>query len=328
MKYLEITVITTTEASEIVAEVLSEEGSSGISVVDKNDLFELKKEEAPWDYIDGALESMDGYARVSGYFGLNNGDETIRNLHERFRQLKAGDYGVGFGPLETVTRVIDDADWIDVWKKHFKPITINGVTIVPEWLAGEAQSAADGGGQSTEKKKQKRIILNPGLAFGTGEHETTAMCIELLQRAPLSGRTVIDLGCGSGILGIAAAVLGAERVVMIDIDPLAVEAAALNAGLNAEENPEVKNIEVLQGNLFQRADIKGDVIVANLASALLISASKEIAEHLHLGGALILSGIIKEREEEVAKVYGDILGREAVREILRKGEWVALYIYA
>ena len=318
MKYIEITIITTTAASEIAAEILSEEGSSGISVIDKQDLLTLKNEKAAWDYVeDGLLESMGEHARVSGYFDIKNKDKVIRNLEARFEKLKAGDYGVEFGPLEIISRVIDDNDWLDLWKKHFKPITIGNITIVPEWLSGS-------NAQCTVHNAQ--IILNPGLAFGTGEHETTAMCIELLQAVPLRGKSVIDLGCGSGILGIAAAVLGAEKTTMIDIDSLAVKASELNVKLNVKENPAVKKIKVLEGNLFEKADIRADIIVANLASALLIGAAKDITAHLNPDGTLILSGIINSRAEEVIKAYEDILGKGAVLEVLTKGEWTALYI--
>ena len=317
MKYLEITIITTTAASEIAAEILSGAGSSGIGIIDKSDFLAAAKQTAAWDYVEsGLLESMGEFARVSGYFDVKRETGTVKRLNAAFEKLKAGDFGIDFGPLEIITRVIDDRDWIDLWKKHFKPITIKGVTIVPEWMAG----------QITNYKLQitNRVILNPGMAFGTGEHETTAGCIELLQSVSLRGKSVIDLGCGSGILGITAAVLGAERVTMIDIDPLAVKAARINAGLNAKGNPAVKNIDIIEGNLFERADLKADVIAANLASDLLISAAKEIVSHLEPHGTLILSGIIDTRAGEVIKCYEDILGIGAVKEILRKGEWVAL----
>ena len=313
MKYLEITVITTTVASEIAAEILSGAGSSGISIIDKSDFQQLAKEKAAWDYVEsGLLESMGEFARVSGYFDMKRETATVKRLNAAFEKLKAGDYGINFGPLEIVARVIDDNDWIDLWKKHFKPITIKGITIVPEWLAGTTPSS------------NLSVILNPGMSFGTGEHETTAGCIELLQSVALQGKSVIDLGCGSGILGITAAALGAEKVTMIDIDPLAVKASGINVNLNIKENPAVKNISVIEGNLFEKADMKADIIVANLASDLLIKAAKEIVAHVNPGGTLILSGIINARANEVVNAYEKILGKGAVKEILRRGEWIAL----
>ena len=333
MKHLEITVITTTAASEIAAEILSEAGSSGVSIIDKSDFLQLAKEKAAWDYVEsGLLESMGGFARVSGYFDVKREKITVKRLNERFEKLKAGDYGINFGPLEIITRVLDDNDWIDLWKKHFKPITIKGITIVPEWLAGnlhrprqEVCAGTPSCRRGIAARAEKKVILNPGMAFGTGEHETTAGCIELLQSISLRGKSVIDLGCGSGILGITAAVLGAESVTMIDIDPLAVKASNINVNLNVKENPDATaKITVTEGNLFEKADLKADIIVANLASDLLISAAKEIAAHLEPQGALILSGIINARANEVVKAYESILGKGAVKEILHRGEWVAL----
>ncbi len=317
MKYLEITIITTTAASELAAELLTAEGSSGISIVDKNDLLALSKEKAAWDYIeDGLLEKMGEHARVSGYFDLEAGAEAILRLEKRAARLNGHELGIDLGPMEIVKREIDDNDWIDLWKKHFVPVNIGGITIVPEWLAGGA--ATDGA--------QKNVFLNPGMAFGTGEHETTRGCIELLQRAGIAGKTVIDLGCGSGILGLTAAALGAARVTMIDIDALAVKAARHNVLINAENGLDVSFITVTEGDLFQKADMRADVIAANLASGLLISAAKDITAHLNPGGALILSGIIEERLEGVLKAYRDVLGADAVKETLHLGDWVALLL--
>ena len=317
MKCLEITILTTTAASEIAADILSDAGSSGISIIDKSDFLESAKQNAAWDYVEsGLIESMGEFARVSGFFDVKRETITVKRLNAAFEKLKAGDYGFNFGPLEIITRVLDDNDWLDLWKKHFKPITIKGVTIVPEWLNNA---------KCRTQNAELKVILNPGMAFGTGEHETTAGCIELLQSISLHGKSVIDLGCGSGILGITAAVLGAGKVTMIDIDPLAVKASGLNVKLNIKENPAVKNIEIIEGNLFEKAELKADVIVANLASSLLISAAREIVAHLEPNGTLILSGIINARADEVINAYEAILGKGAVKEVLRRGEWVAIF---
>jgi len=370
MKCLEITILTTTAASEIAADILSDAGSSGISIIDKSDFLESAKQNAAWDYVEsGLIESMGEFARVSGFFDVKRETITVKRLNAAFEKLKAGDYGIKLGPLEIITRVIDDNDWIDLWKKHFKPITIGNVVIMPEWLTTPPLTlpAGDVGHPSTEGNLSAvnfatghpipitshqspkiglaeqfpsrgvpahtscsggvAVILNPGLAFGTGEHETTAGCIELLQSFPLQGKSVIDLGCGSGILGITAAVLGAESVAMIDIDPLAVKASRINVALNAKANQSaMAKITVIEGNLLGKADLKADVIAANLASDLLISAGYEIVAHLNPCGTLILSGIINARADGVINTYESILGENAVKENLHKGEWVALLI--
>ena len=243
------------------------------------------------------------------------GADVINKLEKRAAKLRRQDLGIDIGPFEIVQRGIDDNDWIDIWKQHFKPITIDGIKIVPEWLSTAEESRSE---EST-----KNILLNPGMAFGTGEHDTTKCCIRLLQKAELQGKTAIDLGCGSGILGLTAAALGADRVTMIDIDPLAVKAARYNVGINADAGLDVSYISTVEGDLFQKLDLKADVIVANLSSGLLISAAKDIAAHLNGGGTLILSGIIEERLEGVLKAYRDVLGADAVTEVLKSGEWAA-----
>ena len=193
-----------------------------------------------------------------------------------------------------------------MWKKHFRPIHIGKIVVCPEWIPYEPQ---DG---------EQVVKLDSNMAFGTGEHETTSMCLELLQGAVKAGDTVIDVGCGSGILGIAAVKLGAQRAYLTDIDYVAVRSAEHNSELNGTADRTV----IALSNLLDDAKIAGEVMTANITADILCALSESIPENLKEGGTLILSGIIESKLAQVVAAYeGKGL---TLQKQLRKGEWFAL----
>ena len=198
-------------------------------------------------------------------------------------------------------RKIDDQDWFNIWKKHYRAIPIGEVVILPVWEKYEGDKTV--------------VKIDPGMAFGTGEHETTSLCIEMMQAAGVAGKSVIDVGCGSGILGIAAHKLGARSAYLCDIDPVAVDSAKINAKLNDCEG----EIDVECRDLLKQKDVRADVILINIVADVLIALSADIGEHLEPGGSIILSGIIHSRLGDVEKAYAEKGFRVAKH--LEKGEW-------
>ena len=187
MDYREITVFTTTAASELVADILSDLGSEGVGIYDKNDFLQLCKSDVVWDYVDESVLAASEVVRVLGYFPEESADEVERELGERLDDLKR-DCAFETGSLETSRRVVGDEDWNVVWRKFYSPIECGGVAVVPGWI------------DYTPKEGVKVVKMDPGMAFGTGEHETTRLCLKLMQDGPIVGARTADLGTGSGIL--------------------------------------------------------------------------------------------------------------------------------
>lgn len=296
MKYLQVTVCTTTEASDIVSCILIDEGSEGVTVKDSADLSELIKSDIIWDYIDESLLVSDKRVYVSGFFDEG---KDISNIHAELANLK-NNCEFDVGSLEVTATVIQSEDWENVWKQYYKPIEIGRIVIVPKWIKRSSDEHIE-------------ILIDPGMAFGTGSHETTAMCISLIDKLDLTDKTVCDLGCGSGILGIAAAKLGAKLCVLSDIDSQAIDATNANIALNGVEN----RTQVVCGDL--KADGKFDVVIANITADILIRLSEKIEDLLVDNGTVILSGIINARADDVLKVYKNL--KLIIK--LKEGEWQA-----
>ena len=208
------------------------------------------------------------------------------------------------GPLRV--RAVDDAGWADAWKEHYVAQRIGRVVIVPSWAEeplGEGEVA---------------ITLDPGMAFGTGLHPTTRGCLALLQEVEPMPPTILDVGCGSGILALAALRLGAERAVGIDTDPLAVAAARENAARNGLADW----FEARQGTLPAKPDERHDLVLANLVATVLVDLAPRLAAHLAPGGTLVASGIIEPRAAEVERAL--LAAGLEIRERRDDGEWVSL----
>ena len=312
MQYTELTIHTTTEASEIIADIMWGYSDFGVTICDKNDIIALQtsKETTFWDYMDDeVVENKPTDVLVKCYLEQDKAKDDIASILrdiQNAKELSAGAFP--FGTLEDTKRTVDGDDWIDVWKKHFRPIHLGKIVVVPEWI------------DYTPTKDEKVVLLDSNMAFGTGEHETTSSCVELMQEYITEDSVCIDVGCGSGILGISAIKLGAKKAYLTDIDPIAVESSLHNAKLNGVDAYTV----VAHSNLLDDTTIVADVMMANITGEVLKLLAPSIPKNLKKDGVLILSGIIESRLQMVKTAYEEV-GMQVVVE-KRKGEWFALVL--
>lgn len=307
MKFIEFTVHTTTEGSELVADIFWNYTNYGVTVCDYNDIVALQSDKRTfWDYMDDDVARPSGDVLVKCFLPVDIADEDIRSIIGDIEELKERS-AFPLGTLETARREVDGDDWIDIWKKHFRPLHIGErVVVCPEWI------------EYAPKEGEAVVRLDSNMAFGTGEHETTAMCLELLQQYLRPGDTVVDVGCGSGILGIAALLMGAGFAYMTDIDYVAVQSAAHNAALNGVDG----RAKIALSDLLEDADVRGQVMTANITADILCRLAGSIPKNLCPGGALILSGIIAPKLAQVIAAYEGV-GLHLVKQ-LQRGEWYAL----
>lgn len=276
MKYKTITVFTNHNDADLISSAMFDAGAGGVSILDTQDFLDLVKSDVIWDYVDESVLEQSEVVKVSTMYELGDKDFEA-NLEANLEELKKN--GVQFG--EILKGEIDAADYENEWKKYYNPIKTKNITIVPTWI------------EYNPGKDEKIMRLDPGMAFGTGSHATTRMCLELMD---VEGKDVIDVGCGSGILGIAAKICGAKSVYMCDIDAQAVEFATKNAELN-NVVATIEKADLLEGE--QQADF----IFANITADILMRFSKSIGKHLRENGTIVLSGIIDTRLDEVIQCY-------------------------
>ncbi len=311
-KFVELTIHTTTEASELIADCMWEYTDFGVTISDVNDIIELQKNKDTmyWDYIEeNAVNLERNDVLIKCYLPLDKADEYRSLLMNNIREMKDRSEGtLNFGTLEDTKREVDGDEWIEVWKKHFRPIRLGRIVVVPEWIAYD------------KKENEEVVLLDSNMAFGTGEHETTSMCVELMQEYIKEDSVCIDVGCGSGILGISALKLGARTAYLTDIDPIAVDSANHNCKLNGVDERAV----VAHSNLLDNSSLKGDIMMANITAEILAFLAPSIPKNLKEDGVLILSGIIENRLEKVISVYASV-GMKVVLQ-KRKGEWFALVL--
>ncbi len=308
MKFTELTIHTSSEASELVADVLWRYTNYGVAISDVKDVIALQRNKAMyWDYIDENL-TIGGDVLVKAFIALDEAAETVPEIRADLEALKEnGDEYFSFGTLESTQRTVEGDDWLEIWRKHFRPIHIGEkIVVCPEWI-------------SYEKQPFEQVVkLDSNMAFGTGEHETTAMCLKLLQQYLTPDSVCVDVGCGSGILGISAVKLGAKFAYLTDIDDIAVKSATHNAQINGVS----EKVKVARADLLDSAEIKGDILLANITAEILCRLAPSIPKNLKNGGTLILSGIIESRLNVVYEAYkaqGLIPDKE-----IREGEWYAL----
>lgn len=276
MKYKTITVFTNHNDADLISSAMFDAGAGGVSILDKQDFLDLVKSDVIWDYVDESVLEQSEVVKVSTMYELGDKDFEA-NLEANLEELKKN--GVQFS--EILKGEIDASDYENEWKKYYNPIKTKNITIVPTWI------------EYNPGKDEKIMRLDPGMAFGTGSHATTRMCLELMD---VEGKDVIDVGCGSGILGIAAKICGAKSVYMCDIDAQAVEFATKNAELN-NVVATIEKADLLEGE--QQADF----IFANITADILMRFSKSIGKHLRENGTIVLSGIIDTRLDEVIQCY-------------------------
>jgi len=284
MNWNEISVSTTTLAVEIISNIFIESGSKGVMIEDPSDFHLQGQDPLAWDYMEKEVFDF-GHedVRVIGYFSSEEDiNEKISEIEKRLDYVKS--LGLDTGTLEICKREVKQENWENEWKKYFNVQKVSGsIVIKPSWE------------EYTAKEGEKIIDIDPGMAFGTGTHETTRMCINAIEKYMNKGDSLIDIGCGSGILSIAAAHLGAEKVIAVDLDKLAVKVSKENVDLNGFSN----TIDVRYGDLTDVIDEKADVIVANIIADIIAKLSENIADFIKDGGYFISSGIINDKKDFV-----------------------------
>ena len=305
-KFIELTVTTTHIGGELVSDILWGYTDAGVVISDIEDVIALARDGRAWDYADESIFSADKTVLVKAFFPIDTASEKIGAVVRDLETMKSNS-PLDLGTLEMVKREIDGDLWREQWKEHFKPIPIGKVVIVPEWI------------DYKEKDGEIKILIDSNMAFGTGEHETTSMCVDFLSKYVTAKDTVLDVGCGSGILGITASKLGAEKVIMTDIDECAVVATEHNMKLNG-----VTNGTVMLKNLLDDESVKGNVIACNIMADVLIAFAPYIGKNLLDDGYVILSGILVDKLDAVRTAYLSA-GFKFVEEKI-KGEWSALVV--
>ena len=301
--WIEVRVITKSEALEPVSGIFYGLDCKGVAIEDPNDILEREQGPLTWDFADiNVLEHKGKVAVVKAYFSEeDNIDEVLKYVNEKMEEIK--ELGIDTGDYEVESEKMYEEDWANNWKKYYKPTKVGErIVVKPIWEEYEA------------KEDELVLELDPGMAFGTGTHETTRMCIQALDKYVKAESTVFDVGCGSGILAIAAAKLGAKRAVGVDLDPVAVESARENVGFN-----NLNNIEILYGNLVEVIDGKADIVVANIIAEVICILTEDVKRVLKEDGYFITSGIIHDRVDMVTKKLVET-GFEVV-EINKDGEW-------
>ncbi|SMP39552.1 50S ribosomal protein L11 methyltransferase [Anoxynatronum buryatiense] len=307
MKWIEVSVKTTTAAVEAVANVLYDAGVNGVAIEDPRDLELLDRGEDAWELVDESL--ADSYyegAVVKGY--LPDTPESVAQVELIRKAVEyLPSYGLDIGLGEVVVLSVDEEDWSEEWKKYFKPQKPGSKLVIkPTWESYEA--AGD----------EVILELDPGMAFGTGTHETTIMCIQELEKTVGKSTTVLDIGCGSGILAIAAALLGARQAIGVDLDPVAVEVSIRNAVLNQVSD----RVEIRQGNLMDVVSERADILVSNIIAEIIVKMCPDIHQYLKPGGIWIASGIINEKVPLVTRAIEEAgLKMISARSL---GEWAVI----
>jgi ribosomal protein L11 methyltransferase len=304
MYYTEVKLYTESEIIDPLSCVLEDIGIAGFIVEDPMDIRELlnKKHDYEWDYIDESILNLIDRPPIITFY-LEDNTEGLKLLDRVLEEI------IIF-PIEKVElKSICDEDWKNNWKKYFKPVKITErITVKPSWEP-----------YSKESDDELIIEIDPGMAFGTGTHPTTSLCIKLIEKYIKNGsKKVLDIGCGSGILSIAAALLGANEVIGVEIDPNAVAVAKENVAKNSLDSV----IHIIEGDLTKDIDNKSDIVVANLMAGLVIRLSENVAEHLNKGGIYISSGILIEKQDQVISAIR-ACGFEVI-EIVEDGEWCAI----
>ncbi|MBB3906911.1 50S ribosomal protein L11 methyltransferase [Anoxybacillus rupiensis] len=307
MKWSEISIHTTQEAVEAISNILHEAGAGGVVIEDPFDLTKERDttfgeiyELNPDDYPDEGV-IIKAYLPVNSFLG-----ETVEEIKQAINNLML--YNIDIGKNKITISEVNEEEWATAWKKYYNPVKISEkFTIVPTWEDYEPVST-----------DEFIIELDPGMAFGTGTHPTTVMCIQALEKCVKPGDTVIDVGTGSGILSIAAAMLGAASVQALDLDPVAVDSAKLNVKLNKVQDI----VSVTQGNLLDNVKEPADIIVANLLAEIIMRFTDDAYHLVKENGYFITSGIIQAKKHEVKEKL--IESGFVIEETLAMEDWIAL----
>ncbi|MBS4176284.1 50S ribosomal protein L11 methyltransferase [Lederbergia citrea] len=306
MKWTEISIHTTNEAVEPISNILHEAGASGVVIEDP---VELTKERNDWFgeiYDLNPADYPEVGVMIKAYLPVNSFiSETVDSIKQEITNLTTFDIDIGNNQVSTTE--VKEEDWATAWKKYYNPVKISETfTIVPTWEDYERVSS-----------DELIIELDPGMAFGTGTHPTTVMCIQALEKTVQKGDDVVDVGTGSGVLSIAAALLGAQTVTALDLDEVAVESARENVVLNKVSDI----VEVRHGDLLHGLDKQADVVVANILAEVILRFTKDAAKIVKQGGYFITSGIIQQKKQEVKDAIQ--AAGFSIEETLVMEDWVA-----
>ena len=299
MDWIKLSISTTTQGIETVCAVLMEQGVSGVQIDDSTDFHNfLENNHDKWDYVDEELlVAHESGSYVSFYVTDDaDGKETLALVRSALNNLKLQDSDDEYGTLEINGTNMKEEDWSENWKQYFKPLNVGDkILILPEW-------------ETIDTPTDRTVFtVNPGMSFGTGAHHTTQLCIKAMEKHLENGMTVLDLGCGSGILSIISLLLGAEHATAVDIDENAVKIAVENAEKNnidlAKYRTMAGNVTCDKGLFAKISDRKYDIVLANIVADVIIGIRDIVPEFLKDGGIFITSGIIEERLNDVLSAY-------------------------
>lgn len=307
MKWSEFSIHTSNEAVDAISNILHEAGASGVVIEDS---FELDK---PREQVFGEIYALDPVdfpvngVVVKAYLPLNSFlGETVEEIKQAINNL--ANFNLDLGSNKVTTCEVDDEDWSTSWKQYYHPVKIsNRFTIVPTWED-----------YKPVESDELIIELDPGMAFGTGTHPTTVMSLQALEKHVNNEVDVIDVGTGSGVLAIGAALLGAKSVHALDLDEVAVKSAIENVELNKVSN----KIEVVQGDLLDTVKEPAEVVVANILAEIILTFVDDAFTIVKPGGIYITSGIIEGRKEDVKNALIDA-GFE-IDEVMMMEDWVTI----
>ncbi|AJE53179.1 MULTISPECIES: 50S ribosomal protein L11 methyltransferase [Paenibacillus] len=315
MLWNEITIHTSEEAVEMISNFLHEAGAGGVSIEESGSLNK-PRDTSYGQWYDRPLNDIpEGQAIIKGYFAEEIDMDSVRaQIEPRVEQLRTFD--IDPGEVRYELKTVNEDDWANAWKQYFKPLRVSDhLTIKPTWEEYEPAS-----------EDEKIIELDPGMAFGTGTHPTTSLCLRTLESVIQGGEEVIDVGTGSGILAIGAIKLGAKHVLALDLDPVAVSSARENTRLNGlEERITIKESDLL--SVLNASDptlgiqLPVKLVVANILAEIILLFIDDVYKALEPGGIYIASGIWKNKEEVVESAL-KAAGFE-IAEINRDEDWLA-----
>ena len=310
MQWAEVSIQTTHEATDVVAEIYHDLGASGV-VIEDPELLNNYIDAGQWDFSGIERAEDTSIVTVKAYLPVDEDlDDKLRTFELRIKDFKSmTDDDMEKGPCTISWNTVRDEDWADNWKAYFHPEKVGGMLVIkPSWEDYEASP------------DDIVIELDPGSAFGTGTHPTTAMCLRELETLVKGGMRIFDVGTGSGVLSIAAAKLGATDVTAMDYDKVAVDVAAENIRQNGVEDV----VKTGVSDILKSFDGKADLIVANIIADIIIMLFDELDEHLAEGGRLLASGIISERLADVTEAC--LAHGFVVDKVTEEKGWVAMTI--
>ncbi len=305
MRWAEIQITTRPENEEIISNILYDVGANGLSIEDPRDILELSKDKEAWALVDLSKLNLDrDTIIIKAYFSEG---EDLDNIVNDIEYKISNNPSLEDCENNIILTMVDDEDFAENWKQYYKPTRLGQkIVIKPSW---EDYQLSEG---------DIMIELDPGMAFGTGTHETTAMCTEALERYVKVNDRVYDIGCGSGILSIVAAKLGASKVVGVDLDEVSVKVSNENIILNRVEDI----VEIKKGNLLDVVEGKANIIVSNIIAEIIVEMIGDLKNHLEEDGIFITSGIIKEKISLVENKLKDI--GFTIIEIIEENGWALI----